>query len=439
MKAGKKFLLQACGLLLIISGVTMGCGAGSSGSSDGSDGDPTTIAPNLVIDQASYDFGNVTVGKTATLQVMISNTGSADLSVDDLTISDSVNFALTSDTCGTAPYTLAAGADCTVVVTFTPTVTGSYSEVLDISSNDGDFSAGLTAVGTEATALTVNLNQIDPVDCPTIKAYVTVTDQNGFLVEDLAAEDFELTENSGTAANPDSAEVAQTAALSLATALVMDYSASVSDDPALVSAMESGATEFLDQMGESDQAAIIKFASNVEVVQAFTNDTSLLKAAIAEDTDLGGRYTALYDAIYQSIEDAAATTTARKVVIVMTDGVDDGGDGQPGSVETKESLIALAQTKGIPVFTIKAGPNVDEAVLQDIAEQTGGQYYDALSTGRLVTAYIQLSEVLNGQYVLTYETELIGSGSDVAVDVEVPSQPGLVGDISDQLSYARCP
>ena len=431
MKASKRFVLLTCGLLLIISGMTMACGGGGGGS--------TTPAPNLVVDQASYDFGNVTVGKTATLQVLVSNTGSADLSVDDLTISDLVNFTIASGTCGSAPYTLAAGADCTVVLTFTPTAVGTYSEDLDISSNDGDFSASLAGVGTEATALTVNLNQIDPVGCPTIKAYVTVTDQNGFLVENLVAGDFELTENSGAAANPDSAAVAQTAALSLATAIVMDYSGSVSDDPVLVSAMESGATEFVDQMGASDQGEIIKFATNVEVVQAFTDDKNLLKAAIADDTDLGGGLTALYDAIYQGIEDAAAASTARYAVIVMTDGVDFGGDGLPGSVETKDSVITLAQTNGIPVFTIKAGPDVDEAILQEIAEETGGQYFDALTTDRLVTVYTQLSEVLNGQYVLTYDTALTGMGPDVAVDVEVPSQPGVVGDISDLLSYERCP
>jgi hypothetical protein len=81
----------------------------------------------------------------------------------------------------------------------------------------------------------------------------------------------------------------------------------------------------------------------------------------------------------------------------------------------------------------------DSDALQDIADQTGGQFYEALTAERLLTVYTQLSEVLNGQYVLTYDTLLTGVGSDVVVDVEVPSQPGVIGDISDTMSYVRCP
>ena len=123
MKTSKAFGI-VCGIT-IFSLMLMGCGGGSSS---------TTPAPNLLVDQASYDFGSVTVGKTVTLLVNVSNTGTADLSVDDLTMSDLVNFSIASGSCGAAPYTLAAGEDCEVELTFTPAEVRSYSETLVISS-----------------------------------------------------------------------------------------------------------------------------------------------------------------------------------------------------------------------------------------------------------------------------------------------------------------
>jgi VWFA-related protein len=415
----------------------MGCGGSSSNSSN-----TAASAPNLIVYQDSYDFGSVTVGKTATLLVTVSNTGTASLSVDDLTMSDLVNFSIASGSCGSAPYNLDAGADCELELTFTPTEVNSFSETLVISSNDGDYSVTLTGEGTEATALTVNLNQIDTVGCPTIKAYVTVTDQNGFSVEGLGAEDFEITEDLGAASTPDTAVLAPTVSLSMAVAIVMDYSGSVVGDSVIVSAMENGAITFVDEMGADDQGEIIKFATTVGVIQAFTDDKDLLKAAIPGFPDLGTK-TALYDAIYKGIEDAAATTANRRAVVLLTDGVDNGSSDVPGSIPgsvyTLEEVIDLAQAEGVPVFTIGAGSDFDSDALQDIADQTGGQFYEALTAERLLTVYTQLSEVLNGQYVLTYDTLLTGVGSDVVVDVEVPSQPGVIGDISDTMSYVRCP
>lgn len=432
MKTSKALGLL-CGIFMMFSWMLVGCGGGGS--------DSAAPAPILSVDQSAYDFGSVTTGKTATLQATVSNDGTADLSVDDLTISDLTNFTIASGTCGAAPYTLAAGEDCTVVLTFTPTTVDIFSETLTLSSNDGDFSVALSGEGTAAAELNVSLNQIDTDACPTIKAYVTVTDQNDFLVEGLDAADFEVTENTTPSSAPDTVASAPTESVTLAAGIVMDYSGSVTGDPVFVSVMESGATSFVNQLGENDQGEIVKFGTTVSVIQPFTTDKDLLRTAITGLPDLGTR-TALYDAIYEAIEDAAATTATRRAVILLTDGVDNGSSGVPGavpgSVHTMAEVVALAQSEGVPVFTIGTGLSVDPDTLQDIADQTGGQYFEALTTDRVVTIYTQLAEILNSQYVLTYTTPL--TGADVDVTVKVLPQPGDAdGDTSDPLTYSGCP
>jgi hypothetical protein len=88
MKTSKP-LGYLCGIFSLFSLILMGCGGSSSNSSN-----TAASAPNLIVYQDSYDFGSVTVGKTATLLVTVSNTGTASLSVDDLTLSDLVNFSI---------------------------------------------------------------------------------------------------------------------------------------------------------------------------------------------------------------------------------------------------------------------------------------------------------------------------------------------------------
>jgi hypothetical protein len=81
---------------------------------------PTTLA-----------FGPIVVGKSANLGLLLTNSGTAD--VTGLALTASGDYAVTIP-CASA--TLAAGSSCTVQVTFTPTVTGSRPGTLAITSTD---------------------------------------------------------------------------------------------------------------------------------------------------------------------------------------------------------------------------------------------------------------------------------------------------------------
>ncbi len=112
-----------------------------------------SITPDTDLQMA---FGNVTQGVTSFAQtVTIANAGSADLVVSSIQLSgtDAGQFNLDlnpgSNSCGSPTPTIAAGANCTVTVAFSPTATGNKSATLAISSGDPDeATVNITLTGT---------------------------------------------------------------------------------------------------------------------------------------------------------------------------------------------------------------------------------------------------------------------------------------------------
>ena len=97
--------------------------------------------PALTASPASLSFGNQAVGSASAAQtVTVTNTGTATASLSS--ISAGAPFAQTN-TCGSS---LAAGASCTVSVTFTPTAGGAATGSLTVASNATDNPADRGAV-----------------------------------------------------------------------------------------------------------------------------------------------------------------------------------------------------------------------------------------------------------------------------------------------------
>ena len=95
--------------------------------------------PNISIDPASIDFGEVYGNSSSEVQTFtISNRGGADLEIGtvDLTGGDASEFSIEDDNCSN--QTVAPSGTCTVDVVFSPTSTGSKSTNLSIPSNDPD-------------------------------------------------------------------------------------------------------------------------------------------------------------------------------------------------------------------------------------------------------------------------------------------------------------
>ncbi|MEY9929595.1 hypothetical protein ABH926_004235 [Catenulispora sp. GP43] len=112
----------------------------------------TTTGPSIATNPSSLSFGNQTVGTASGAQsVTVSNSGNGSASISSITATG--DFAQ-SNTCGS---TLAAGASCTVSVTFTPTATGARTGSLSIASNAPGSPATVALTGTGATSGSTNL------------------------------------------------------------------------------------------------------------------------------------------------------------------------------------------------------------------------------------------------------------------------------------------
>jgi trimeric autotransporter adhesin len=89
--------------------------------------------PQVVLGPGSLAFGSQVVGSVATKTVTVSNTGGADLAIEDVGISaaDVGVFDQTSS----CPPTLATGSSCSIDVRFTPDTVSAAAAVLTVTSN----------------------------------------------------------------------------------------------------------------------------------------------------------------------------------------------------------------------------------------------------------------------------------------------------------------
>jgi hypothetical protein len=87
---------------------------------------------------ASYNFANVAIktpSNPETFTLMNNESTALNISSIGFTGANSADFSQTGGTCGAAPTSLAAGASCTLSVTFTPSVLGAESATLTVNDN----------------------------------------------------------------------------------------------------------------------------------------------------------------------------------------------------------------------------------------------------------------------------------------------------------------
>jgi hypothetical protein len=109
----------------------------------GGGGTSATLSTN----PSSLTFGSTTVGATSTAQsVTVTNTGNASASVTSIVASG--DFAQTN-TCGTS---IAAGATCSISVTFKPTASGTRTGSVTITSSAVNSPSSISLTGTGAAS-----------------------------------------------------------------------------------------------------------------------------------------------------------------------------------------------------------------------------------------------------------------------------------------------
>jgi Ca-activated chloride channel homolog len=201
---------------------------------------------------------------------------------------------------------------------------------------------------------------------------VTVLDKRGMPVINLTQKDFKVYEN-GVLQSIN--YFRQEPAPPLRIGLIIDTSNSARP---LLSYEKDAATEFIYQMlqgrNSKNQVFLETFDSESSLLHDFSSDPDELNEKIRELKAGGGK--ALYDAIYTACRDkmlnSGAPESTRRVVVVMSDGLD------VQSTHTLDEVISMAHRAETVVYTILNSPYGFTAdynkVLQRLAEQTGGAY-----------------------------------------------------------------
>jgi len=128
-------------LLLATALLVVGIWAACSGPNS------ADFSPSVSLSSAGVAFGQQNVGSASAPQVVtLSNTGNGSLSIASMAVSgtNSRDFAQTSN-CGGS---VAAGSNCTITVTFTPSAAGSRSASLTVSDNASGSPQTISLSGT---------------------------------------------------------------------------------------------------------------------------------------------------------------------------------------------------------------------------------------------------------------------------------------------------
>jgi Ca-activated chloride channel family protein len=155
-----------------------------------------------------------------------------------------------------------------------------------------------------------------------------------------------------------------------------------------------------------DRLGLILFADTAYLQTPLTHDRQTVQQML-DESELGlvGEKTAIGDALGLAAKKFDEETQSSKILILLTDGQNTAGNISP------EEALKIAKNKGITVYTIGVGANemivrsffgnrrinpsqdLDESMLKDIAQQTGGQYFRALDTKGLEDIYHQLDKL----------------------------------------------
>jgi len=280
-------------------------------------------------------------------------------------------------------------------------------------------------------------------DVRVVNLFATVRDKDGKIIRDLTQEDFTLDEDGR-------AQViryfSRELNLPLTLGLLVDTSGSMRR---VLREERTASYRFLDRMlSDKDQAFIIHFDREVELLQDLTSSRRKLEDALADleqnqpqrrggggyggggyggrggHRGGGGGGTALYDSVLLASDEILKKRTGRKAIILLTDGVDNGSRVPlVRAVEAAQHADTLVYgiriadpdangnfgrgrggRGGPPPFVY--GDRIDgKKVLQRLCLPTGGNWFDVSKKEPIDTIYAELQEELRNQYSLGYSPD----------------------------------
>jgi VWFA-related protein len=246
-----------------------------------------------------------------------------------------------------------------------------------------------------------------------VNVYFSVRDKNGYITN-LHKDDCSITEDKTPQVIKN---FTQEKNLPLTIGILLDTSGSQMHVLSLE--QESGAQFLKDVLTPKDEAFLISFDVNVDLLADYTNSPreikrALDKAQINTGTGSGSvtgngpaRGTLLYDAVYLAAHDKLRQEAGRKILVLLTDG------GDQGSQENLKSATEAAQKANAIVYVILIADRgfyggfgmgySGDRDMEKLASETGGRVINVGNDGkRLAAAFDQIQDELRTQYLASY-------------------------------------
>ncbi|MGA9059728.1 MAG: VWA domain-containing protein [Terriglobia bacterium] len=272
------------------------------------------------------------------------------------------------------------------------------------------------------------------VSTEVVNVYTVVEDKKKHLIPDLKKEDFELEEDGRP-------QEIRYFSRETDTPITMGIMVDTSPSQGKVLGIEQEeAKAFLHEvMRVKDLAFVLHFDVDVELLQDFTADQRLLAHAIDETvinggargvlpgpfptSDSGGA-THLYDAVYLASNDLLKNEVGRKVLILLTDGEDQGSKVKlQTALEAAQKSDVINYSVAIIDRSFYWGHTMGfggDSVLKKLSDDTGGSVLEVNRAKDTSAAFQQIARELRTQYLLGYtptNTKHDGSYRKIRVQV----------------------
>jgi len=243
-----------------------------------------------------------------------------------------------------------------------------------------------------------------------VNLYATVRDGHKRIIPDLTQDDFRVYEDGQ---EQKIATFSRETALPITLGMLIDTSGS---ETYMIGAEQEAASRFLAKvMRPTDEAMIISFDTDVDLLADWTSDRSQLDRALhrakINAAGVGGvvtpgpfptsgsKGTNFYDAIYLACTEKLASEAGRKALVALTDADDNGS-----KITFQEAIRVAQRTDTVVHILLVYDPRygANEGVARKITDETGGRTIVVRSEKKLQEAFEEISEELRSQYVLGY-------------------------------------
>ena len=173
------------------------------------------------------------------------------------------------------------------------------------------------------------------------------------------------------------------------------------------------ATDFIKNR-VSDNVGVVLYGDFAFIASPITYEKEIVSDMLGYLTHgMAGQNTAIGDGIAMSVRAFKHSKAKSKVIILLTDGEHNSGEISP------KDATALAKDENIKIYTIGMGNKgeADEALLKQIAQESGGEFFSATSAKELKGVYgkiddMESSKIKSKEYLLKdyyYFTALLGA------------------------------